>query len=129
MNSHSEVISQLKNSLINKGTVLEDPIIEVAFNLKNYKPDLLFENLNSHTKVIIEVKKNMNNANISYGTISFLVDFKNFLDNNTDYKFVVIFTNELSPNMSKLIYGRVTYYSLKENSIEEIADIIHKMTI
>jgi len=129
MNKHEEIINTLKNYLIIKGNVIVEPTIDLDFGSNKFRPDLLFENNNSGGKVIIEVKNNENNLNISLGTLSYITDLKQFLDTKTNYKFVVIFTKDLSPNFSTLISGRVTYYSLKENSIENIANFIYEKTI
>jgi len=125
MNKHEEIINSLIKNFISLGNVAVERSIVLKFSEK-YRPDLLIENISSGKKVVIEVKNNDKNLNISLGTLSFLTDLKQFLDTMNNYKFIVIFTDDLTPNFTKLISGRITYYSLKENSIESIAKFIYE---
>jgi hypothetical protein len=126
MVEHSLIEKNIKDLLEPHGMVEVEPIISIDLGSRKYRPDLIFENSLTKKKVIIEVKTNQ--YSFSLGAVSFLIELKNFLDNNSDYKLVLILTNELTPNISKYIPGRVNYFSLKENDLNAIRDGILKLT-
>jgi len=126
MNLHSKIEEKIKTALETIGKVEVEPVISIDFGSRRYRPDLIFENTNSGKKAIIEVKSNQ--MGFSLSAVSYVVELKNFLDHNSDYKFVLILTDELTPNVSKYITGRVNYYSLKEKNIDEIKEGILGLT-
>lgn len=127
MNNHYSIQNELAVLLSKKGVVKTEYSLDLESSSKKYKIDLFFENVETKVKVIIEVKENYNNLSLSIGTLSYIAELKNLLDNHS-YRMVVIFTNDLTPNFDKVLRGRVAYYSLKEKSLTEIAELIFAET-
>jgi hypothetical protein len=126
MKQHSKIEEEIKKALESIGNVEIEPVISIDFGSRRYRPDLVFENRDSNKKIIIEIKANQ--MGFSLSATSYVVELKNFLDNNTDYKFALILTNELTPNISRYIKGRVNYFSLQEHSIDDIKNGIIELT-
>ncbi|GAB4199686.1 MAG: hypothetical protein Fur0023_02220 [Bacteroidia bacterium] len=126
MKSHTQIEIDLTNALNKFGKVEIEPTITFDFGNRKYRPDIIFENLETNKKLIIEIKSNQ--MGFTLNSASYVVDLKNYLDSNSDYKFVLILLSELTPNLSKYIKGRINYYSLKENNLDEIAMKLKKLT-
>lgn len=123
---HSQMINDLKQFLLNRGKIQSEPPLDLGKSNSKYRPDLIFENPVTGIKVVVELKANdINNLNISLGTISFLIKFKVLLENSNKYKFIVVFKNVLSEDYSSILQDSVIYYTLKEKSYSDIADIIY----
>jgi len=126
MKNHTQIESELMIALQPFGKVELEPSITFDFGNRKYRPDIVFENSETNKKLIIEIKSNQ--MGFTLNSASYVVELKNYLDNNSDYKFVLILTAELTPNLSKYIQGRINYYSLKEKKIDEIVKNIVTLT-
>ncbi len=122
MNKHSEIQNQLEQLLSKKGIVFKEHLLEIGN--KKYRSDLLFENIESHLKVIIEIKSNFSALDVSIGTLSYLVDLKELID-HMNYRMVVVFSDDLTESFSQLLRGRIAFYSLQDKTINEIAELIY----
>ena len=126
MKSHTQIETDLTNALNKFGKVEREPTLTFDFATRKYRPDIIFENIETKKKLIIEIKSNQ--MGFTLNSASYVVDLKNYLDSNSDYKFVLILSSELTPNLSKYIKGRINYYSLRENNLDEIAMKLKKLT-
>jgi hypothetical protein len=126
MKDHLKIEIDLRNALKSYGKVELEPTITFDFGSRKYRPDIIFENPKTKKKLIIEIKSSQ--MGFTLNSASFVIKLKNYLDNNTDCQFALILTDDPSPNLSKYIKGRVNYYSLQENKLDEIVDNIIKLT-
>lgn len=126
MKSHTQIETDLKNALNKFGKVEIEPTLTFDFGNRKYRPDIIFENLETNKKLIIEIKSNQ--MGFTLNSASYVVELKNYLDSNSDYKFVLILSSELTPNLSKYIKGRINYFSLKENNLNEIVTKLKELT-
>jgi hypothetical protein len=126
MKNHTQIETDLTNALNKFGKVEIEPTITFDFGSRKYRPDIIFENIETKKKLIIEIKSSQ--MGFTLNSASYVVELKNYLDSNSDYKLVLILSSELTPNLSKYIKGRINYYSLKENNLDEIAAKLKVLT-
>lgn len=126
MKSHTQLEIDLKNALNQFGKVTLEPSLTFDFGNRKYRPDIIFENLATNKKLIIEIKSNQ--MGFTLNSASYIVDLKNYLDNNSDYKFALILSSELTPNLSKYIKGRISYFSLKDINLNELVKKLKELT-
>jgi len=126
MKSHTQIKTDLKIALNKFGKVEIEPTLTFGFGNSKYRPDIIFENIETNKKLIIEIKSNQ--MGFTLNSASYVVELKNYLDSNSDYKFVLILSSELTPNLSKYLKGRINYFSLKENNLNEIVIKLKELT-